>query len=92
MSSSDLRCSVSIAPDLIDRAPFGSRHEPRAGVARDALFRPLREGRNEGILRKILGASDVAQHPRQPCDQLGRFDAPDCRDASVKVGRHSGGG
>ena len=48
------------AANLVDRAPLRSGHQPRARIARDACARPLRDGRDEGILCEVFGAADVA--------------------------------
>jgi hypothetical protein len=66
-----------LPPDCVDGATLGCRHKPGAGIVREALPRPLRERRDESILREIFGPSDVANDPRQRRDELRGFDAPD---------------
>ncbi len=66
-----------VAPKTVDRAALGNRHQPRAGIARDAFAGPLRERGDERILREFLSDADVAHHARQTGDELRRLDAPD---------------
>ena len=66
-----------VAAEVIDAAALGDRHQPRAGIARDAFGRPLLERRDQRILREIFGEADVARHARQRGDQLRRLDLPD---------------
>jgi hypothetical protein len=51
-----------IATESVDGAALGDRHQPRRGVGRDALVRPLAQCRNESILREVLREADVAGH------------------------------
>jgi hypothetical protein len=48
-------------------------------------LRPLRERRNEGVLRELFGETDVAHHAGETRDELRRFDAPDRLDRSLRV-------
>ncbi len=58
-----------VAAEVIDAAAPGDRHQPRAGIARDAFGRPLLESRDERILRKIFGEADVAAHSSEGGNQ-----------------------
>jgi hypothetical protein len=40
---------------VVDGTPLGGRHQPRAGVVRDAVARPLLERGDDGVLRQFLG-------------------------------------
>jgi hypothetical protein len=79
-----------VAPQEIDGAMLGRRHQPGARVARDARFRPLLERGDESILRELLGEADIAHHPREPGDQPGGLDPPDGVDGFMN-GRRRGG-
>ena len=64
------------APTVED-STFGDGGQPGSGTARDALVRPLLQGRDQGVLREFLGRSDIADHARQGRDQASRLDPPD---------------
>ena len=77
------------APQLIDRTVFGRSHEPRARVVGNAVAGPLLEGRDERVLREILGKADVADDSREARDEFWRFDPPHGVDRAMGVGgRH----
>ncbi len=48
------------AAEGVDRAPLRGGHEPRAGIVGDARGRPLRERRDDRVLREVLGERHVA--------------------------------
>jgi hypothetical protein len=48
------------AAQLVDRAVLGGRHEPRARLLGDPGFRPPLQRGDQGVLRQVLGQSDVA--------------------------------
>jgi len=50
---------------MIQGPALGGRHQPRAGMFRNARRRPMLEGRHQGLLRQIFRQGYVAQHPRQ---------------------------
>ena len=85
-----LRVEHLAAAQMIDRAPLGGRHQPRARVFRNAGLRPVFERGQQGILRQILGQRHVAQHPRQAGDQPGLLDPPDGEDRAMGVGGRHG--
>ena len=77
------------AAQMIERAPFGGRHQPRAGLFRHAGRGPVLERRQQRFLRQIFGQRHVAQHPRQAGDQPRLLDPPDREDRAMDVGgRH----
>ena len=78
------------AAEMIDRAMLGGRHQPGAGVVRNARCRPLLERRHERIVREIFGQPDVAHHARQGRNDLRGFDAPDGVDGAMGVGSRHG--
>ena len=86
-----LRSSICRAPELVDGAVLRRRHQPGAGIVRDARLRPALERRHERLLRQILGEADVAHHANQPADQPRRLDAPDRLDglARGRLGRRA---
>jgi hypothetical protein len=51
----ELALVVLAAAELVDRAVLRGRHQPAAGVGRDALGRPLFERGDEGVLGQLLG-------------------------------------
>ena len=66
----------------VDGAVLRRRHEPRAGIARNARFGPLLERGNQRVVREVFGQPDIADDARQPGDEAGRFDSPDCVDCA----------
>ena len=75
--------------ELVDRTVLCRRHQPRARVVRHARRRPPLERREEGILRQILGESDVVHDASEPGDQLRRLHSPDRFHDAIDVrGRH----
>ena len=77
------------AAQMIQRPALGGRHQPRAGLFRNAGGGPVLERRQQRFLRQVLGQRHVAQHPRQAGDQPRLLDAPDGEDRAVDVGgRH----
>ena len=80
------------AAKLIDRAVLRRRHEPGAGVLRHARLGPPLERRDQGVLREVLGETDVPDDPREPRDEPRRLDSPDGVDRAVRIrGRHGPG-
>ena len=58
----------AVATEAIDRAPARGDGDPRSGIRRDAVTRPRRDRRREGILHRVLGelkVTDVANQRRQ---------------------------
>src|SRR5262245_33185076 len=56
---------------------LGSGHEPGARIARNTRLRPLFERGYQGILRELLGKTDVSHDSRESCDEPRRLDSPD---------------
>src|ERR1700682_2369293 len=75
---------------MIDRAMLRGCHEPGGGIIRNTRLRPLLEGRDERVLREILGEPDIAHYPGDPRDEPGGFDSPDCVDRFVCIGSRHG--
>ncbi len=65
------------APEVIDGAVLGRRHEPGARVPRNARPGPLLERGDERVVRQVFRQVDVAHDAGQRGDQLRRFNAPD---------------
>jgi hypothetical protein len=77
------------AAEQVDGVMLRRGHEPGARVVRHARLGPPLERRHEGVLREILRRADVARHPRQAGDELGRLDPPHRVDRAMRVGyRH----
>src|SRR5713226_5590471 len=51
--------------------------------------RLLRRG-DEGVLRELLGETDITQNPRETGDEPRRLDPPDCLDRTMGVGSRHG--
>jgi hypothetical protein len=63
-----------VPAEMIDRAMLGGSHKPGPRIIRDARFRPLFERSDKGILREVLGNTDIAHNPREAGDQSRGFD------------------
>ena len=47
------------------------------------------EGGDERVLRELFGEADIADDPREPGDDSGGLDPPDCVDGAMCIGsRH----
>ena len=79
------------AAQQIDGPVLGRLHQPRARVARHAGRRPLLEGRDERVVRQVLGRADIAHQAHQAGNQLRRLEAPHRLDGGVGVGAHAVG-
>ncbi len=64
------------ATQRIDRAPFRRRHQPCAGIVRDAFLGPDFEGGHERILRQLLGDADIVSDARNRGDEACGLDLP----------------
>jgi len=71
----------------VDRAMLGGPHQPGAGPLRHARLRPLLQGRDERILRHLLGQLDAAHDPDQAGDEAGGLDPPHRLDRRPRVSR-----
>jgi hypothetical protein len=79
-----------VAAQVVDRPVFRGDHQPGARVLRYTRFRPLRKGRNEGVLSQFLGDTHVAHDPGDTRYDSGGFHPPDCVYRPVDIGsRHS---
>ena len=74
-----------VSAQKIDRAMFGSRHEPGTRIVGNAGLGPLLERDEERVLREILGLPDVSNDAREPGDHLRRFDSPHRIDGAVRT-------
>jgi hypothetical protein len=90
--SAELRVAAldhSATAQLVDRATFGRRHQPRAGIVGHAGVRPALKRRHQRVLREILGEADVAHDACETGDQTRRFQPPNRFDSVLCVsGRH----
>ena len=77
-------------PDHVDRLLLRDRHEPGAGLVRDARDRPVLERGDERVVRELFGEAHVADHARKARDQLRRLDPIDRVDRAVRVGDRHG--
>ena len=77
----------SLVPtEEVDGAVLGGGHEPGARVVGHTRLRPLLEGGDQRVLRKILGETDVAHDPRETADETSRLNPPDRVDRAMSVG------
>jgi hypothetical protein len=83
------------AAQPVDRPILRGGHEPGPGVFQDTRRRPPLERHDEGVLRELLGETDVSHDPREDGDQLrglhpeDRLDLPPsvlCRHGSFRLG------
>jgi hypothetical protein len=65
-------------------------HEPGAWVVRDTRLRPSLQCRDERVLRKVLGNTDVTHHTRETGNEFARLDPPDRVDRSMGIGSRHG--
>ena len=76
-----------VATDGVDGAAFGGRHQPRAGIGRNAGPRPFGERDHQRVLRQFLCTVDAAHHAGQARDEPGPFDAKGRFDRPVRLAR-----
>src|SRR5260370_22311819 len=79
-----------IPAKVIDRTMLRGGHEPGAWVVWDARLWPLFEGRDESVLRELLGKANVAHDAREAGDDPGGLNPPDCIDGAMGIGRRHG--
>jgi hypothetical protein len=79
-----------VAAQMIQSPALGGRHQPRTGFFWNARHGPSLEGRQQGVLRQLLGQRHIAQHPRQAGDQPRMLDPPDGQDRAMDVGGRHG--
>jgi hypothetical protein len=68
-------------------APFRGRHEPCARALGHAGVRPVVEGRQQRVLRQVLGRPHVPREAREAGDQLRELDPADGLDRACELGR-----
>ncbi len=78
------------AAKLVDGPVLRGGHEPGARIVGDTRFGPALEGRDQGILREVLGEADIAHDPCEAGDQPRGFDSPDGVDRPVGAGLRHG--
>jgi hypothetical protein len=76
------------AAEVIEGAAFADRHQPGAGIVRDAFGWPLFEGHEQGILREVFRQADTARDSCEARDQSRRFYSPDRVDCVIGIGWH----
>ncbi len=74
----------------VDRTMLGGAHQPRTRLVRDSRFRPLFERGNEGVVREVLGETDIAHDPGETGDEPGPFDPKDRVDCAMCIGSRHG--
>ena len=74
-----------VAAQDVDGAMLGGSHEPRAGVLRNAGFRPLLERGDQRILSELFGDADIAHDAREAGDDTRGLHAPDGVDGAIDL-------
>ncbi len=86
----DLAAQVVGAPEVVDAAALGGRHQPGARVLGHAGDRPLLERGDQRVLGEVRRELDVAGHPGEGADEAGRVGPPRRMDGlAVLVCRHA---
>jgi hypothetical protein len=70
-------------PEIVDGLALARLHQPGAGIAGHAGFRPGSERGHERFLGQFLGEGNVPHHAREAGNQPRLFEAPDGRDGPV---------
>src|SRR2546430_1784807 len=78
------------ATQTIDCLEPAGRHKPRSRIGRNALGRPLLDGRRERLLQRLLGEIEVAEETNQGGDHAARLGAVDRLDRVYEVLSHTG--
>src|SRR6202789_625743 len=73
-------------PQFIERTVLRRGHQPGPRIVRWTGARPLLQRRYQCVLRHFFGETHVAQHSREPRDDLGRLHAPDRLDGAMNGG------
>jgi len=81
----DLLGQPGLPAQRVDRPVLGDPHQPAARVVGHARLGPLRQRRDQRVLRELLRRPDVAHDAREPRDQPRRLDTPECVDGSVHI-------
>src|SRR3954447_9073156 len=69
-----------LAADPVDRRVPGSRHDPRAGIARGSVARPALRRADEGVLHRVLGEVEVTENAAEDRDRAGPLVAVGARE------------
>ena len=65
------------APEVVDTAALGRRHQPGRRVVGDPRHRPLLQRGEQRVLREVLGQVDVTRHPGESTkNEAGRLGPP----------------
>src|SRR5882762_9511063 len=64
-------------PDRVDGLETSRGHEPRSGIGRHAVARPLLERGPERVVQRLLGAIEVAEQADQRGQDAARLGAVD---------------
>src|SRR5262245_28210538 len=56
---------TSPATNGVDALELASRNEPRPGIGRNPIARPLLEGRSERLLQRLLGEVEITEQTNQ---------------------------
>src|SRR5437879_1354466 len=75
---------------VIDCAVLCGGHKPGARIVWDARLRPLLEGRDQSVLRELLGKANVTDNARETGDDSGRLNSPDRVDRPMRVSSRHG--
>src|SRR5262245_57861452 len=67
------RIEASPSACRVNRLEATSRYEPRAGVGRHTVARPLLEGRSKCVVQRFLGGVKVAEQSNQRREHAPRF-------------------
>jgi hypothetical protein len=59
------------APDVVDRHIAADHDQPRRGIARRAVLRPVFQRTQAGVLESLLGGVEIAEIAQQRADRLG---------------------
>ena len=65
------RLLLAVAPDLVDRDIAADHDQPRRGIARRAVLRPVLQRAQAGVLERLLGGVEIAEIAQQRADRLG---------------------
>ena len=72
--------------DAVDRPVAGGRDDPGAGVVRRTPLGPDLERDDEGVLHRLLGEVEVAEHPDERGDRPSRLLAEQAVDVALAGG------
>ena len=58
-------CPGSLAPPLVHESAAGDGRQPRPGIVRAAVARPVLGGRDQRVLDSVVGGVEIAGAARQ---------------------------